>query len=198
MLKERGFRVRGRTFNCETADGLIEVVQFQMGRFDPPGTYYIPGMRENLYGRFTVNLGVYVPEVALYGGIEAGSFVQEDYCCVREGLGRLEPPHMNVWWDLHRIEEAASAVGQRLERDAFPFFARFESRDAILKEWMPLSKSSYSNRPRIECAIILATRGQRAEALALLSAQAQDVGRTRHTEYLRDLARKLGLRELEV
>ena len=36
---------------------------FQMGAFDPPGTTYIPGLRENLYGLFTINLGVYVPDV---------------------------------------------------------------------------------------------------------------------------------------
>ena len=45
-----------------------------MGSFDPPGTTHIPGLRENLYGRFTVNLGVYVPEVARnHGGGEAKS-----------------------------------------------------------------------------------------------------------------------------
>ena len=54
-LKERGFRARGRAFNRTTSDGLTEVVRLQMGSFDPPGTAYIPGLRENLYGKFTVN-----------------------------------------------------------------------------------------------------------------------------------------------
>ena len=63
-LAERGFRTRGRAFNRRTSDGLTEVVHIQMGSFDPPGTTYIPGLRENFYGKFTVNLGVFVPEVA--------------------------------------------------------------------------------------------------------------------------------------
>ena len=62
FLKEREFRVRARAFNRTTIDGLTQVVQFQMGSFQPPGTQEIPGLRPNLYGRFTVNLGVYVPE----------------------------------------------------------------------------------------------------------------------------------------
>src|SRR5882762_9371836 len=83
LLKDEGYRVRGRTFNRTTHDGLTQVLNFQMGSFDPPGTTYIPGLRENLYGKFTVNLGVYVPEVALYhGGSEARSFVREHNCCI--------------------------------------------------------------------------------------------------------------------
>jgi hypothetical protein len=77
-LKERGFRARGRAFNHTTSDGLTEVVQLQMGSFDPPGTAYIPGLRENLYGKFTVNLGVFVPEVAEhYGAGAPKSLVQQ-------------------------------------------------------------------------------------------------------------------------
>lgn len=87
LLKKRGFRVRGRTFNSTTEDGLIQVVNIQMGPSDPPGTTYIPGLRENLHSLFTVNLGVYVPEVAIhYGGGEAKSWVQDYHCCVRARL----------------------------------------------------------------------------------------------------------------
>lgn len=60
-LKKLGFKVRGRTYNRITDDGLTQVVNFQLGPSDPPGTTYIAGLRENLYGFFTVNLGVYVP-----------------------------------------------------------------------------------------------------------------------------------------
>ena len=90
FLKERGFRVRGRSFNRLTEDQLIQVVKIQMGPSDPPGTTYIPGLRENLHGLFTINLGVYVPEVArnhIMG--EAKSWVQEGHCCVRARMGGM-------------------------------------------------------------------------------------------------------------
>ena len=69
LLKNRRFRVRGRTFNRITTDGLTQVLNVQMGSFDPPGTTYHPGLRENLYGWFTINLGIYVPEVARWAVI---------------------------------------------------------------------------------------------------------------------------------
>lgn len=63
-----------------------------MGSFDPPGTTYIPGLREDIYGWFTVNLGVYVQEVARHhGGGEARAFVQVYDCCAREQLGDVGP-----------------------------------------------------------------------------------------------------------
>src|SRR3989338_4695739 len=81
FLKENGFKVRGRTFNRTTEDGLTQVVNIQMGASDPPGTTHIPGLRENLHGLLTVNLGVYVPEVARHhGGGEAKSWVQDYHC----------------------------------------------------------------------------------------------------------------------
>ena len=53
-LNDWGFRARVRAFNRATSDGLTEVVKLQMGRFDPPGTTYFPGLRENLYGKFNL------------------------------------------------------------------------------------------------------------------------------------------------
>ena len=89
LLRQSGFRKHGRTLNRATVDGLTHVIGFQMGSFDPPGTSHFPGLRENLYGRFTVNLGVYVPEVALHhGGGEAKSVVHDYNCCIRTRLGR--------------------------------------------------------------------------------------------------------------
>jgi Domain of unknown function (DUF4304) len=86
-LAEYGFRARGRVLNRRTSDRLTEVVQIQMGSFDPPGTTYVPGLRENRYGKFTINLGVFVPEVAERQGQKPpNSFVREYHCCVRTRL----------------------------------------------------------------------------------------------------------------
>ena len=71
FLKDQGFRMRARTCNRETAEGLTHVINFQMGRFDPPGAPEIPGLRDNLYGMFTVNVGVCVPEINIVTGLPA-------------------------------------------------------------------------------------------------------------------------------
>jgi hypothetical protein len=198
-LKDLGFRARGRTFNRTTGDGLTQVVQFQMGRFDPPGTTFFPGLRENLYGKFTVNLGVYVPEVAQFlGGGEAHSFVQEPYCCVRARLGELGPEHEDRWWELQQSDEVTAELWERLKRDGFPFLGRFETRDAILMEWLHIANSPYADNPaRIVCAIILVKRGQQADARALLAAQARETRNPGHPAYVRSLADRLGVGELD-
>lgn len=69
LLKRAGFRKRRHSFNRTPEAGLVQVVSFQMGPFEPlgPGSEANIAFREqlgfagNLYGTFTINLGVYVP-----------------------------------------------------------------------------------------------------------------------------------------
>jgi hypothetical protein len=197
-LQRWGFRGRGRAFNRANQDGLTQVITFQMGSFDPPGTTPIPGFRESFYGRFTINLGVYVPEVARYhGGGEAKSVVQEYNCCVRARIGGLGPEHADLWWDLVPGPSLASEIQHRLERDGLPFLERFKSRDAILHELMSPGGKAFASPPRIVCAIILATRQRLDEARRLLAAQALEKRNPRHPAYVRGLAEKLGLGGLD-
>jgi hypothetical protein len=208
FFKGRNFRRLGGTYNRITADGLTHVVNFQKERFDPPGTTSIPGFRENLYGKFTINVGVYVPEVQLFGsGGKEPKFVAEYYCCVRERLGTLGPERVDIWWELKKepdsVEEVVNEIRQRLEVDAFPFLARFETREALLSELLsgPSTASYRSPRSRVDCAIILAARGQRSEAHDLLAAHRaahiRERGHPGHLKYLEDLAVELGLENLE-
>src|SRR5262245_35657946 len=151
-LKCEGYRVRGRTFNRTTRDGLVQVINLQMGSFDPPATTYIPGLRENLYGKFAVNLGVYVPEVALYhGGSEARSFVHEYNCCVRTRLRTTEPVK-DIWWTVRASDDVISDVSKELLNQGLSFLERFDSRDKILHELRGLTENIFLNPPRIVCA----------------------------------------------
>ena len=79
FLEERGYRWRVRTGNRKTGDGLIHVLNFQMGQ-------------RSLQGKFTVNVGVYVPEVArAHFGSDSPSFIHEPTCCIRRRLGSSDP-----------------------------------------------------------------------------------------------------------
>jgi hypothetical protein len=199
FLKEHGFRIRARTSNRQTSDGLTHVINFQMGRFDPPGTSYIPWFRKNLYGVFTVNVGVYVPEVATAQlGIQPRSFVQEVDCCMRERLGMLGPEHSDRWWDLPSNRDTAADLEQRLERDALSLPERFESRDSVLDELGRAEEiSGIGGPPRIICAIMLAHRGQIGRARDLLAAQIRLSASPKHSEYVQALADRLGLGRID-
>lgn len=195
-LKGLGFKKSGRTFNRTTADGLVQVITVQMGAHDPPGTNYIPGLRENLYGWFTINLGVYVPEVARHhGGGEAKGFVKEYQCCVRSRLGELGPEKTDLWWRNDAVDTVVPDLVERLDRDGLPFLERFRSRDAILREWRDEveNQGSGGSPPRIVMAIILAEMGELVRARQLLAEQAGEKSNPGHPAYIRSLAERLGI-----
>jgi len=199
FFRDRGFKVRGRAFNRVTEDGLTQVVSIQMGPSDPPGTTYIPGLRENLHGLFTVNLGVYVPEVARhYGGEgEARSWVQEYHCCVRARLGEASDEKKDLWCHARADDAVLNGVSRRLELAGLPFLERYSTRDKILTEWKDRSNNmGASNPPRIVMAIILVERGESDRARALLSQQVLETHNPGHPAYVQKLANKLGLGEL--
>lgn len=193
-LKEQGFKVRGRTFNRVTEDGITQVINLQMGASDPPGTNYIPGLRANMYGLFTVNLGVYIPEVAALHGGRAKSWVQEYYCSIRDRLGPVSGTTRDLWWHAHNPDDAVADIQPRLLSHGLPFLDRFRSKDLILIE---LGGHEYNSdhcaTPRIVCAILLATRGHTGSARALLAAQILESHNRHHPAYVRDLAARMGL-----
>ena len=199
VLRAEGFKVRGRTLNRVTEDGLTQVISIQMGPSDPPGTTYIPGLRENLHGLFTVNLGVYVPEVARHHvGAEAKSWVQEYHCCVRSRLGETSGEEHDIWWHARAEDAVIDDVRRRLEHAGLPFLNRYSSREKILAEWQDRSENmGASSPPRIVMAIILAEIGRKDEARALLAQQVTETRNPGHPAYVRRLANQLGVGSLE-
>jgi hypothetical protein len=199
VLKARGFRVRGRTFNRVTGDGLTQVVHIQMGPSDPPGTTYVPGLTGDMHGLFTVNLGVYVPEVARHhGGGEAPAWIREYHCSVRSRLGLVAGEERDLWWHARADDDVIDDVRRLLEEGGLPFLERFSTRNKILSAWPagvpPIGASS---PPRIVKAIILAERSQVADARQLLEQQVLETRNPGHPAYVRDLAKRIGLGDLD-
>lgn len=199
FLKGIGFGVRGRTFNRSTPDFLTQVISIQMGASDPPGTTYIPGLRQNLYGLFTINLGVYVPEVARrLGSGEAKSWIHEYHCSVRTRLGAACGLQRDMWWPARFDDAVVAEIRRYLEEGGLPFLDRYSTRDKILSEWGHRSENmGASNPPRIVMAIILAERGEKTRAHELLARQVLETRNPRHPEYVRRLAEELGLEALD-
>ena len=198
-MNAHGFRVRGRTFNRATCDGLTQVVNIQMGASDPPWTTYFPGLRENLHGLFTVNLGVYVPEAAKHhGGMQAKSWIQDYHCCIRARLGEACGAASDVWWPASSESVVIDDVHLRLETGGLSFLDRFATRDDILSEWAKSADNvGASSPPRIVMAIILSVRNQKDKARDLLAQQVLETRNPGHPEYVRSLAKRLGIGGLD-
>jgi hypothetical protein len=199
LLKKHGFLPRGRTFNRTTKDGLTQVINFQMGPSDPPGTTYIAGLRENLHGLFTVNLGVYVPEVARWHGEQAKSWVQEYHCCIRARLGTACGETRDPWWHARADPAVIQDVEHHLLGCGLSFLERFASRAQIRAELDERSRAPEAmNPPRIILALTHFERGELDQARELLAQQATEAEtmHPHHATYVRRLAADLGLAPL--
>jgi hypothetical protein len=143
VLKNAGFRKRRHTFDRRLQAGMTHVVDFQMGRFDPPGTPELPPIRLNLYGRFTVNLGVFVPEMVLGRELGPEEWVPEPECQLRMRLGHLLPSGQDTWWSLDDPPEAVRTVGSALSSFGLPWLDGLASRDALIDAYRDLGATPW-------------------------------------------------------
>src|SRR5262249_7835333 len=139
-LKDLRFRKRRHTFNrIIQPDGLIHEINFQMGAFDPPGTAEIPGLRPNLYGRFTINLGVWLPGLTEPGSRSpahhSARFINDYNCHLRARIGELLPEAADTWWRLSApADQLAAIVSSAITGHALPWLARFSTWDDTLRQ----------------------------------------------------------------
>ena len=163
ILKEQSYRKRGNAFNRQVEPGLVHVIHFQMGAFQPPRVTEIPKLRPNLYGAFTVNLGVYLRELREIGTKNQAAFINEFDCQIRMRIGGLIDPPADTWWRLDRPEESADQIRRLIEGPAGGWFARFSTRDEILltlESLRPDDKATTMAPPRLIAMRLRLHRGE--------------------------------------
>src|SRR5215471_8464460 len=171
-LKDLGYRKRRNTFNrVIQPDGLIHVINFQMGPFDPSGTAEIPGLRPNLYGRFTINLGVWLPHLTEPGSQAPAQhstrFINDYNCHLRARIGELLPEAVDTWWRLSApADQLAAIVSSAITGHALPWLARFSTWDDTLRqlEAAPADPNWFMSPPRLTAMRMRIARGERAAA----------------------------------
>ena len=133
FFRENGFRKQGRSYNRQCAADIIHVINFQMGQY-PISDIEIPGIRKNLYGYITVNLGVRLPCVDhLEFQRKAKSFYLEYDCHIRARLGELIDQGSNIWWDLkQKPEKLARTMLTLLQKVGLPFIDQFSSYQDVI------------------------------------------------------------------
>jgi hypothetical protein len=95
LLKGRGFKKSGRNF-YKQQNGTYQVLNIQASMFN-----------DSDEGRFTVNLGIFFPEINdLVGIFEVSGVPKETECTVRQRIGLLAPEGTDFWW---KVEPTSSA-----------------------------------------------------------------------------------------
>jgi len=154
-LKADGFKKKGRTHNKVLDNGIVQVINFQMGQFQFDNVIEIPGLRKNLYGQFTINIGVFVPE--LYEKIFAPkpkSFIQEFDCEIRTRLSQKIFGE-DKWFPISAdYEKTAEFINENLNSIGKEWFDRFDNRKKIVTELTQSKVIEFSPRQKLSGAII--------------------------------------------
>lgn len=173
LLKPSGFKKQRSTFNRLTDDGLVQVVALRMGRHEFGED--IPPIRVRTYGSFTVDLGIYIPEVAKALGdyAVAKGFVPEVFCAVRKSLSDLGPQGEPAWWSLSKNtpEAIAAWVTERLREVGLPFLEGLATRDDLIAAWERHGRDiGLPPRAPLDIAAVHLAAGRRDRAEAVLAA----------------------------
>lgn len=167
-----------------------------MGAFDPPGTVEIPGLRPNLYGKFTVNLGIFVPAMTRMGTPKS-DWINDYNCQLRKRLGEFLPEQADVWWSL---EHPATAEDVRREVIAYgvPWLARFGSYDQIIDVFEAEGRGPLGMHPAapLDVADLYMAIGEREKARDLLASYAAAQHNPGHPEVIVEYLRARGLDDL--
>ena len=119
-------------------------------------------------------------------------------CCVRARVGEASGVEQEIWWHARSDDAVIDDVRRRLELGGLPFLDRFSTREKVLAEWRDRSENmGASSPPRIVMAIIWAGRGQMGRARELLARQALETRNPGHRDYVRKLAKELGVGNLD-
>ncbi|QOW09570.1 DUF4304 domain-containing protein [Kaistella flava (ex Peng et al. 2021)] len=192
FLKPLGFKKKGRAFNRQTEDGIYQVINIQSGRYEFDDKYVIPGFRENLYGNFTVNLGVMVREIYELDSHNKPKNIYQDYDCqIRERL-----PHLTIkqdhWWSISDDNnKTAKEVINGLSSHGLDWLDNFENRDKICRNLGNLEGDS--PRAKLNVALIEFHR-DKSKAEKLFQDYYNKIKiKNGHKEYVKGLADRLGV-----
>lgn len=192
VLKPLGFKKKGRTFNRQTEEGIHQVINIQSGRYEFGDKYVIPGLRENYYGKFTVNLGVMVKEIYELDSHNKPKDIYQDFDCqIRTRLTHLTIKQ-DLWWSISEDnEKTAKKVIEGLNSHGLQWFDTFESREKICKNWGVIEGSSA--RAKLDVALIV-LQWDSEKGRNLMQDYYDNIEiRNGHKEYVKGLADRLGI-----
>ncbi len=192
-LKPLGFKKKGRTFNRQTDNGVWQVINFQSGKFPVGENYEIPGIRESLYGKFTINMGVIVKELyesKIYA--KDKDFYQEYDCQIRTRLSNLIYSN-DYWWNItNDSKHISDQIVEGLNDKGIPWFSMFETREKICGNWGNVDGSSKS--AKLDVALII-FHSDKKKGEELMQEYFDSIkGHKGHKEYVKELAKQFDIK----
>jgi len=190
FLKPLGFKKKGRTFNRQTENGIYQVINLQSGRYDFGDKYVIPGIRENYYGKFTVNLGVLVKELYELDFHKKGKdFYQEYSCQIRDRLSNLTIGQ-DYWWTITpSTKEIAREIIDGLNSKGLNWLDTFDTREKICKNWG--TEKNHALRAKLDVGLIT-IHTDKEKGQKIIQDYYNNLDQKGHKDYVMGLSKRLG------
>jgi hypothetical protein len=190
-LKPLGFKKSGRTFNKRLDDGIIQVIDFQSGQY-PIDENVVPGLRENLYGKFVINLGVCVESLYKFqSSTEKKKYYKEYDCQIRDRLGTLLTGQ-DYWWTIKDDnKQITEEIILGLETKGLEWFSGVNTKYNIINNY---GQSPYRSSPRAKLDIALIVWfDDKEKGSKLFKAYYDNIqpAKSAHKNYVRDLSKEL-------
>ena len=174
-LKNEGFRNKGRTFNREADDGIVHVIDLQMGR-------------RGLRGEFIPNFGVFIAD---FHEVEQGSrpsFPKEAQCELRDRID-----NNTDWWSLKKDNaDTAKKIIAKLEKEALPLFQRIRSNQDVIQAWKEDGRDLL-RRGGFVIGVLEALRGNRHESQKWFSEELAHTDHKGYKNHVREVAERVGI-----
>ncbi|MDR1565406.1 MAG: DUF4304 domain-containing protein [Oscillospiraceae bacterium] len=196
-LKPNGFKKKGRSHCRRTADGLFQIITFQIGQ-----SYCYNN------NKFWVQIGIRVPEAFEKKFIlPPEKEVYHDYeCNIRSDLfrfigikiGKTEAGYnydaQFLRLDTDNIEAIVNQIISIITNKVFPFFSELESRDMVLTNRNKYKDiEAFNNTINLETAMIYGLKGNTEKANEFISKQYNSSKLAGHKEYVQQIASNLKL-----
>lgn len=194
-LKQTGFKKKGRSFNREVQKGIFQVINFQSGQYPVGQNYEVPGLRENLHGRFTVNLGVCIESLYKFQyPNENKTFYKEYECQIRTRLSNLTMGQ-DFWWTINNnTDDIANEINEGLATSGFEWFAGVDTREKIIKN---SGNPPYDSTPRAKLDVaLLVWFDDKEKGTELYGEYLHSIPKSKnaHKEYVEELAKEIGIK----
>ena len=152
LLKRNGFKKKARNFYREF-ENRIEVINVQAGKWN-----------EGNEGQFTINVGVYYPDISkITDAVPVKGLPKEYDCTVRERIGLLTPENQDRWWKVDSSvndSELAENVANQVDALCLPWLSEMSDLETV--------KKYITNKLAFVAAGIALYQGNREEASVLI------------------------------
>jgi hypothetical protein len=192
-LKSSSFKKRRHSFNRTTDDGIVQVVSFQMGPRLPPGAEPVPPIRLDLYGKFTINLGVFIAALEPMLGRSAQHAWINDYNChCRMRIGELLPDPRDIWWSLDEPDSASQVAALALDTCGLPWLDSLRTEQAIMDGYTQRGEDAIGLPPvaALWIALLHLNNGNRPLAEAMVAEHLRSDLHQNHRRWLAEFLPK--------